>query len=114
MSREDLQFLDMVSHSTTLVDGYYSIAMPLRNKDIKMPNNREVAEHRALNLRRKFVKNPTFHAEYSAFMDSITEKGKAMKVPSKDLRHDDGRVTMGFIIPRSTASEWSFTAEHSE
>lgn len=92
MSREDRQFFDMASQSARLVEGHYSIALPLRNKDMKMPNSRKVAEQRALNLRRKFVKNPTFHAEYSAFMGGIIEKGYAVKVPSKDLSRDDSRV----------------------
>lgn len=92
MSREDRQFLDMASQSARLVEGHYSIALPLRNKDMKMPNNRKVAEQRALNLRWKFVKNPTFHAEYSAFMGGVIEKGYAVKVPSKDLTCDDSRV----------------------
>lgn len=52
---EDCQFLDMVTQSARLVDGHYSIALPLRNKELKMPNNRKGAEQRAL----KFVKNPT-------------------------------------------------------
>ncbi|KAK7925238.1 hypothetical protein WMY93_007548 [Mugilogobius chulae] len=44
MSREDLQFLDIATQSSTLVDGHYSIALPLRSKDVQMPNNRKVAE----------------------------------------------------------------------
>lgn len=91
MSREDLQFLDMASQTARLVEGHYSISLPLRNKDMKMPNNRKLAE-RTLNLRWKFVKNPTFHAEYSAFLGGIIEKGYAIKVFSKDLGHDDGKV----------------------
>ncbi|KAK7884419.1 hypothetical protein WMY93_027542 [Mugilogobius chulae] len=92
MSREDLQFLDIATQSSTLVDGHYSIALPLRSKDVQMPNNRKVAEQRALNLKQKFVKNPSFHAEYSAFMSNIIEKGYAVKVPDKDLSRDDGKV----------------------
>lgn len=53
MSREDLQFLDMVSQSGRLVNGHYRIGLPLRNKDIKMPNNCIVAVQRALHLRKK-------------------------------------------------------------
>lgn len=92
MSREDIQFLDEVTQSVKLVDGHYSIALPLKNKNVKMPNNRKVAEQRALNLKRKFIKNPTFHAEYVAFINGVIEKGYAVKVPSKDLKRDDGRV----------------------
>lgn len=68
MSREDIQFLEMVSQSAKLIEGHYSIGLPLRNTVFKMPNNRKVAEQRALNLK-KFTKNPQFHAEYSAFVE---------------------------------------------
>lgn len=92
MSREDCQFLDMVTQSASLVDGHYSIALPLRNKDLKMPNNRKVAEQRALNLKHKFLKNHNFHSEYTTFMEGIIERGYAVKVPTTDLRRDNGKV----------------------
>lgn len=44
MSEEDHQFLDIASQSARLVEGHYSITLPLRNKDIKMPNNCKVAD----------------------------------------------------------------------
>ncbi|XP_025763461.1 uncharacterized protein LOC112847046 isoform X2 [Oreochromis niloticus] len=92
MSREDLQFLEIATESATIVDGHYSIALPLRNKRIKMPNNRKVAEQRALHLKRKLERNTSFHAEYSAFMSNIITKGYAVKVPEKDLGRDNGKV----------------------
>ncbi|CAI5649405.1 unnamed protein product [Oreochromis niloticus] len=92
MSREDLQFLEIATESATIVDGHYSIALPLRNKRIKMPNNRKVAEQRALHLKRKLERNTPFHTEYSAFMSNIITKGYAVKVPEKDLGRDDGKV----------------------
>ncbi|KAJ0005631.1 hypothetical protein NQD34_015525 [Periophthalmus magnuspinnatus] len=92
MSREDMQFLELVNQSATLVDGHYSIALPLRNKYVQMPNNRKVAEQRALNLKQKFLKNCSFHAEYSMFMSNIIEKGYAVKVPNQDLSRADGKV----------------------
>lgn len=56
MSREDCQFLDAVKQSVKLVDGLYNIALPLNNKDVKMPNNRKVAEQHALTLKEKVCK----------------------------------------------------------
>lgn len=49
MSKEDQLFMDRVSESAKLVDGNYSIGLPLKNKDVKMPNNSAVAEQQALN-----------------------------------------------------------------
>lgn len=34
MSKEDHQFIDMVSQSSQLKDGHYSICLPLRNKSL--------------------------------------------------------------------------------
>lgn len=44
MSKEDQLFMDRVSESAKLVNGHYSIGLPLKNKDVKIPNNRAVAE----------------------------------------------------------------------
>ncbi|XDV52444.1 hypothetical protein PO909_021172 [Leuciscus waleckii] len=92
MSREDIQFLEMVSQSAKLIEGHYNIGLPLRNTVFKMPNNRKVAEQRALNLKKKFIKNPQFHAEYSAFVEDWIVKDYAVKVPNEEISHSDGKV----------------------
>ena len=51
MSREDHKFMESVSNSVKLVDGHYSIGLPLKEKGLDFPNNRRVAEQRALNLK---------------------------------------------------------------
>lgn len=92
MSREDLQFMDSVTHSARLVNGHYCIGLPLKNKGIQMPNNRVLAEQRALNLKKKLLKNPTFREDYIAFMEDLISKGYAAKVPDNDLKRSDGKV----------------------
>lgn len=76
MSKEDNQFMDLVSQSIKLIDGHYCITdghycigLPLKNKDMVLPNNRIVAEQRAVNLQRKFRKDLAFQADYTAFME---------------------------------------------
>lgn len=44
MSKEEQLFMDRVSESAKLVDGHYSMGLSLTNKDVRMPNNRAVAE----------------------------------------------------------------------
>ena len=92
MSREDLQFMEIVSKSVKLTEGHYSIGLPLRNAAISMPNNRRVAEQRALNLKKKFTKNPQFQADYSVFVKDWIAKGYAVKVPEEELSRSDGKV----------------------
>ncbi|KAL4005475.1 hypothetical protein ACER0C_005188 [Sarotherodon galilaeus] len=73
-------------------NGHYCIGLPLKNKEIRMPNNRVLAEQRALNLKKRLLKNPTFCEDYSAFMKDLISKGYAAKVPDKDFERSDGKV----------------------
>nr|XP_049612500.1 uncharacterized protein LOC125989984 [Syngnathus scovelli] len=56
-----------------------------------MPNNRSLVEQRAVNLEKKLVKNPDFHADYKVFMHDIIAKGYAEKVPANS-QCNDGEV----------------------
>ncbi|XP_060753769.1 uncharacterized protein LOC132864368 [Neoarius graeffei] len=92
MSKEDQLFMDRVTTSTKLVDGHYSIGLPLKNKDVKMPNNRAMTEQRALNMKKKLQRNQTFREEYVSFMNQVITKGYAVKVPDEELNRSDGKV----------------------
>ncbi|TWW61438.1 hypothetical protein D4764_04G0000850 [Takifugu flavidus] len=92
MSQEDKLFMQSVQKTTKFTDGHYCVGLPLRDKDVKMANNRCVAEQRAAALKRKLMKNKEFLEDYRRFMDSILEKGYAMEVPQDQLSRDDNRV----------------------
>ncbi|KAL7870792.1 hypothetical protein SRHO_G00082890 [Serrasalmus rhombeus] len=66
--------------------------MPLRNKDVVMPNNKCVAEQRASSLKRKLTKNSSFHDDYTAFVSDLLSKGYAVEVPANKLNRNDGQV----------------------
>ena len=91
-SREDRQFMEMVESSVKLVDGHYSIALPLKKRDVCMPDNRKLAEQRVLSLKRRFQKDDLFHADYAAFMHNVISCGYAEKVPARDLAYSHGNV----------------------
>lgn len=92
MSKEDHQFMSMVSQSSRLVDGHYSVCLPVRNKSLRMPNNRSVAEQRALNLRRRFSRDLKFCSEYVTFMENLFKKGYAVKLNSTECEPTEGRT----------------------
>lgn len=92
MSKEDHQFINMVSQLSQLKDCYYSVCLPLRNKSICKPNNRSLAEQRALNLKKRFSKDADYYAEYVAFMEDIVNKGYAMKIDSAECEMAKGRT----------------------
>ena len=54
-SREDEKFLAKIEKEITLANGHYQLPLPFRKDNVKMPNNREQAEHRAFWIRKKFV-----------------------------------------------------------
>ncbi|KAK2903738.1 hypothetical protein Q8A73_010395 [Channa argus] len=92
MSKADRLFMERVRQSARLVDGHYCLDLPLKELNIKMPNNRAVAEQRATTLKRKFLRNPSFRADYITFMNDTITKKYAVKVPIEDLGRCDGKV----------------------
>ena len=92
MSQEDHKFMSLVSSSARLLDGHYCVRLPLKDEAVKMPNNRCIAEQRAISLKKKLKRHAGFHEDYKAFMNDVIENGYAVKVPRKQLLRDDGRV----------------------
>lgn len=92
LSREDLRFMDMATESVKHVDGHYQVALPLRNPNISMPNNRKVVEQRLHHLKRRLQRDPVFHMEYNMFINDLLVKGYAERVPEAELDRNDGRV----------------------
>ena len=60
----------------------------LKNPDVKLPNNRKVAERRLLYLKKWLMKDDRFHQQYIEFMQEILEKdyGKESKATPQDGR----------------------------
>ncbi|XP_022595647.1 WD repeat-containing protein 17-like, partial [Seriola dumerili] len=92
MSREDQRFLEFVNNTVKQVEEHYQIALPLRNRDVSMPNNRRVVEQRLCYLKRRFQKDSIFHTEYNTFINDLLAKGYAEKVPEEELDRGDGKV----------------------
>lgn len=84
--------MESVTKSVELVDGHYNIGLPIRQANVKMPNNKVVAEQRALSLKRRFNRDSNFHSEYINFTNYIISKGYAERVPPEDLGRCDGKV----------------------
>lgn len=91
MSHEDHQFVEQVAN-IQFVDGHYCISLPLRKHDLTMPYNRNVAEQRLLNLKKRLNKNAAFLEDYKTLMDALIENGYAVKVPQELLNRKDGKV----------------------
>ena len=91
LSVEDRRWLASVESECEMVDGHYSIPLPLKTKNVVLPNNKEVAMRRLLSLKKKFS-DPRFAKEYQDFMQDMLDKGYAEEVAREDQGRNDGRV----------------------
>lgn len=105
MSIEDRKCMNIASNSVTLKDGHYHLPLPLRDRNITLPNNYPMAKQRALNLKRKFKKDQVYATEYKDFMNDI---------PSEEVQQENGRVWYiphhGVYHKRKKTSLWFLTA----
>lgn len=91
-SQEDRKFLDIVGKSIAQKDGHYSIGLPFKRDDIKLPDNKSQAFQRLKSLKHRLQKNPGFYKDYTDFMSQLLERGYAEKVPEENLGRSDGRI----------------------
>lgn len=82
MSQEELHFLKVLDSTVVLKEGHYKTALPFRDCEVTMPNNRVQAERQALWLKRKLHDNKDLYTDYKVFMTEILEEGYARKVPA--------------------------------
>ena len=92
LSQEDRLWKSKIEDSVKIRDGHYELALPFRDEDPRMPNNRQMAERRLACLKRKLDSNPQFAQDYTAFMKSLVEEGHAEKVPEDSIRREDKKV----------------------
>ena len=88
ISDEDRRFLKIVDTQTMKVGNHYQTPLPLKNPDVKLPNDRKVAERRLLYLKKRLMKDDRFCQQYTEFMQEIVDKGyaKESKSVAQDVR----------------------------
>ena len=65
LSREQHRFMEMVKTLVRhLENNHYKIALPLCNRNLRLPANKSLAEQRACYIKRKFLKNSIFFELY--------------------------------------------------
>ena len=75
-----------------LVNGHYQLAIPWRDIQPCLPNNRSVAEHRLKHLKRKLSRDVGLCKKYTNFIDDLMVKYYARKVPQDQVIRNDGAV----------------------
>ena len=81
LSQDERRFMESVEKSAELKDGHYEIALPFKNRQHPVPNNRVQVEQRAVWLKKKLEKDPKLLDDYKVFIRGIVAKGYAQRVP---------------------------------
>ena len=93
LSLEDKRFLTIVSNGIHIKDGKkFEISLPLKEGNIRFPDNKAVVTRRMLNLKGKLKKNSKLQDDYVNFMKDLIDKGYAEKVPASELNLANGKV----------------------
>ena len=60
--------------------------MLLKSTDVTFPNNKSAAMKRLYSLKRRFIRDKSFHEIYKAFIDDMLQKGYARKAKNEQVR----------------------------
>ena len=92
MSVQDRLVTARWEKAATYGDGHFTLPIPFRHEELRLPDNRRMAELRLGSLRRKLEKNPGLSEKYAEGMQDLLEKGYAVEVPSDEAGRQDGKV----------------------
>jgi len=92
MSVEDKRALQIFEKSAQLVKGHYQIAIPWRQNQPCMPNNRKIAGQRLRYLKRRLDHDPVLRKKYTNFINDLLDKGHARTVPDQQLNCSDENI----------------------
>ena len=79
MSHDDQQFSKQMNQETIKVDVHYVVPLPLKSKDVNLPNNRVLALKRLNCFHRSFLNDNHFSEIYKTFIADMIAKGYARK-----------------------------------
>ena len=92
MSREDARFYQIVEDGIVhLEDQHYEMPLPLKDPNIKLPNNYVQAEKRLNSLKKRLLSDEKYRKDYCNFMSEIISKGYAREVDD-DVETANGKI----------------------
>jgi len=96
LSQEDRRFLKIVTEGIYhREDGHYEMPLPLKDRNLRLPNNREMALRRLKNLKRRLASDKKYSNDYVNFMNTVIENGYAEEVPA--LNEEEGNQQVWYI-----------------
>ena len=90
LSVEDRRFIQIMERGISIKDGHYQLPLPLRNENLKLPNNRFQAYSRLSSLKRKMLADDKFRTAYNDTIQGMLSSSYARKATTE--READGKV----------------------
>ena len=75
MSKDDRKALEIFEESVEKKDDHYTIALPWKDKNTSLPNNKKMAEKRLLGLKRKLIANEDMYEKYRSKIKEYIDYG---------------------------------------
>ena len=72
-------FLRLMGQETLQVDNHYEVPLPLKSTVVTFPNNKSAAMKRLKSLKRRFIRDKSFHEMGKTFIDDMLQNGYARK-----------------------------------
>ena len=92
MSASDRAVLARWKGEVTYEDGHYTLPIPFKEAQPRLPDNLEMAKRRLVSLARKLRREQKLHVQYTAGMQDLVNKGYAARVPEEEVDRRDGHV----------------------
>ena len=89
LSKNDRRFLELMERQAVKTDGHYQLPLPLKDKELVLPNNRMAATKCMQALKKKFERDEPFYSQHKCFMDELIDKKYARKC---DCAGPEGRT----------------------
>ena len=70
LSKND-RFLELMEREAVKIDGHYQLPLPLKDKELVLPNNRMPAMKRMQSLKKRFKRDEQFYSQGKCFMDEL-------------------------------------------
>ncbi|KAK4326945.1 hypothetical protein Pmani_002549 [Petrolisthes manimaculis] len=91
LSEEDRLWLKKTEETCVITDsGHYELALPFREDEPILPNNKASALKRLESLKRKFLKNTHYYEEYNKYMSDMMKQGHAEQMQGSTNTEDKG------------------------
>ena len=69
-----MRFLELMEREAVKIDGHYQLPLPLKDKELVLPNNRMAAINRMQSLEKRFERDEPFYSQYKCFMDDFDKR----------------------------------------